>query len=77
MEFERLYEYDIPFIRRYMIDNKVIPTSNWDFENNELIDNKIPEFKTVSFDIEVYCHKEPDPKKDPIIMASFSSKDLV
>ncbi|MBA2862286.1 DNA-directed DNA polymerase [Methanococcus maripaludis] len=75
MEFEKLYEYDIPFIKRYLIDNSVIPTSNWDFENNSLIDNKIPEFKTVSFDIEVYCNKEPDPKKDPIIMASFSSKD--
>ncbi|WP_459201933.1 DNA-directed DNA polymerase [Methanococcus sp. CF] len=76
MEFERLYEYDIPFVRRYLIDNNIIPTSNWDFETNSLIDNKIPEFKTVSFDIEVYCHKAPEPKTDPIIMASFSSKDF-
>lgn len=76
MEFERLYEYDIPFVRRYLIDNSVIPTSTWDFDNNKKIDNKIPDFKTVSFDIEVYCNKEPNPKKDPIIMASFSSKDF-
>jgi len=74
MEFEKLYEYDIPFTKRYLVDSEVIPTTNWDFENKTLVDNKIPDLKTVSFDIEVYCEREPSPEKDPIIMASFSSK---
>ncbi len=69
---KEIYEHDIPFAKRYLIDKDIIPMTYWDFENNKPVSREIPKLKAVSFDIEVYNRDtEPDPERDPILMASF------
>ncbi len=69
---KEIYEHDIPFAKRYLIDNDIIPMVYWDFEKNKVVSKDIPKLNMVAFDIEVYNEgKEPNPNKDPIIMASF------
>lgn len=79
-EIGEIYEHDIPFTKRYLIDKNIIPTTyyhNFEDENRKIANNHIPELKTISFDMEVYCEgREPDPEKNPILMTSFCSKDL-
>ncbi|WP_421078227.1 DNA-directed DNA polymerase [Methanothermococcus sp. Ax23] len=79
-ELGEIYEHDIPFTKRYLIDKNIIPTTYYnDFEdeNRIIANNNLPELKTISFDMEVYCEgREPDPEKNPILMTSFCSKDL-
>lgn len=81
------YEYDIPFAKRYAIDNDLTPLTNYIFE---VYDNggrfsiksirpserkELPELNTMWFDIEVYNPLGiPRPKSDPVIMISFSYK---
>ncbi|ADG13898.1 DNA polymerase Pol2 [Methanocaldococcus infernus ME] len=65
-EFEKvkeIYEHDIPFAKRYMIDNDIVPMIYFDFEKKRVVSDKLPELKMVAFDIEVVDNK--------IIMASF------
>ncbi|MDK2791001.1 MAG: polymerase, archaea type [Methanothermococcus sp.] len=72
-----IYEHDIPFTKRYLIDSGIVPTAYFDFKNKKIINNNIPKLKAISFDMEVYCEGgEPDPEKDPILMTSFCSEDL-
>ncbi|ACX71955.1 DNA-directed DNA polymerase [Methanocaldococcus vulcanius M7] len=69
---KEIYEHDIPFAKRYLIDSDIVPMTYWDFENRKQVSIEIPKLKTVSFDMEVYNRDtEPDPEKDPILMASF------
>ncbi len=79
-ELGEVYEHDIPFTKRYLIDNDIVPTTYYyDFEDETrtIANNNLPELKTISFDMEVYCEgREPDPEKNPILMTSFCSKDL-
>ncbi|ABR56237.1 DNA polymerase Pol2 [Methanococcus aeolicus Nankai-3] len=62
------YEHDIPFTKRYLIDNN---------KNIDLLNyNNIPDLKAVSFDMEVHFKdREPEPEKDAILMTSFYSHD--
>ncbi len=80
-EIGEIYEHDIPFTKRYLIDNNVVPTTyyhNFEDKNRRTIaNNELPKLKAVSFDMEVYCEgREPEPEKNPILMTSFCSKDL-
>ncbi|WP_457611948.1 DNA polymerase domain-containing protein [Methanocaldococcus sp.] len=62
-EVKEIYEHDIPFAKRYMIDNNIVPLTYFDFDKKRVVDNKIPDLKMVAFDIETIDNK--------IIMASF------
>ncbi|WP_064496646.1 DNA polymerase domain-containing protein [Methanocaldococcus jannaschii] len=69
---KEIYEHDIPFAKRYLIDNEIIPMTYWDFENKKPVSIEIPKLKSVAFDMEVYNRDtEPNPERDPILMASF------
>ncbi|MEO2116793.1 MAG: DNA polymerase domain-containing protein [Methanocaldococcus sp.] len=69
---KEIYEHDIPFAKRYLIDNEIIPMTYWDFENKKPVSREIPKLKAVAFDMEVYNRDtEPNPERDPILMASF------
>ncbi len=79
-----VYEHDIPFVRRYLIDKKLIPLT-WVEIEGDTVDGvlKIRNFKPIGgkfnpvvlvFDIEVYNPKgAPRADKDPIIMISLAS----
>ena len=69
---KEIYEHDIPFAKRYLIDNEIIPMTYWDFEHKKPVSIEIPKLKAVAFDMEVYNRDtEPNPERDPILMASF------
>lgn len=83
---EEIYEYDILFVRRYLIDKGLIPLNYVDIEGEitkgKLLISKIspveeastPKLKVLAFDIEVYNPMgAPRPEKDPIIMVSMCS----
>ncbi|MCL2114936.1 MAG: DNA-directed DNA polymerase [Methanobrevibacter sp.] len=91
-------EHDIPFYRRYLIDNNVFPMSELEL-SGEIIDSyqtinsskdsmeiikidsppkmiggEFPDFRIMSFDLEVYNPKGmPDPQSNEIIMIGISS----
>jgi DNA polymerase I len=76
-----IFEHDILFVRRYLIDRGLVPL---DYVVAEVEDSNIktikstaePEEKlrTMAFDIEVFNPKgAPRPKQDPIIMVSLAS----
>ncbi len=82
-----IYEYDIPFTRRFLIDKNLIPAIHYEFElqkdddnllvnNFQINDNLDINLKILSFDIEVYCKAKPDSQKDPIIMIGISTNDF-
>ncbi|MBU7031339.1 MAG: ribonuclease H-like domain-containing protein [Theionarchaea archaeon] len=58
-----IHEHDIPFARRYLIDNDVYPLSGGSED----------QLTVLSFDIETYTETHPDPQKDPIIMISLAT----
>lgn len=60
-----IHEHDIPFARRYLIDNDVYPLSGGDEDQLTIL----------SFDIETYSETHPDPQKDPIIMISLATRE--
>ena len=60
----KIYEHDIPFARRYLIDNNVYPMTGDESG-----------ITVLSCDIETYTETHPDPKKDPIIMISVATKE--
>ncbi|MFQ5815634.1 MAG: 3'-5' exonuclease, partial [Candidatus Hydrothermarchaeaceae archaeon] len=80
-----IFEHDILFVRRYLLDHDLTPLSlvecegvekNGFIEVEELreIDGKMPRLKVLSFDIEVYNPKgAPREDRDPIIMVSMAS----
>lgn len=81
---DNIFEHDILFYRRYLMDKGIYPTGWVDVELNEdeplfisnirAIQGEIPELKILSFDTEIYNPKGmPRSKKDPIIMVSLAS----
>jgi DNA polymerase I len=60
----KIYEYDIPFARRYLIDNDIYPMSGDEGD-----------ITVLSMDIETYTETHPDARKDPIIMISLATKE--
>ncbi len=82
-----IYEYDIPFARRFLIDKNLIPAIHYNFEiekegeipiiNNFQIEGNLNlSLKVLAFDIEVYCKAKPDAQNDPIIMVGISTNDF-
>ena len=72
------YEHDIPFAKRYILDNCLEPMNGIELEiGKEGIEKvsvvNIPkeQFKAMAFDLETYSPgRFSDPKKDPILMIS-------
>lgn len=66
-DYCKIYEHDIPFARRYLIDNDIYPMAE-----------EIP-LSVLAFDIETYTETHPNSKKDPILMISVATdkKSLV
>ena len=58
-----IYEYDIPFAKRYLIDKGLIP-----MEGDE-------ELKLMSFDIETLYHEGEEFAEGPILMISYADED--
>ncbi len=83
-EMGSCYEYDIVFWKRYLIDNYISPLKGveveFDESTNGIVSIKEKELGNIdlsyiAFDIEVYNKNiETDPKKDPIIMISYSNE---
>ncbi len=84
MGFE-VYEHDILFVRRYLLDHDLTPLG-WaeckgkkkdrtvEAEEIRGVEGEMPRLKMLSFDIEVYNPKgAPREEKDPIIMISMAS----
>ena len=75
-----IYEHDIPFTKRYLIDNDIVPMTNYDDirkKDRKIVDENIPKLKSIAFDMEVYClGREPNHSDNPIIMTSFYSEDF-
>jgi len=82
-----IYEYDIPFARRFLIDKDLIPATEYNFDIEKegdisivkdfnIIETQKINFRPLAFDIEVYCKAKPDPEKDPIIMIGISTNDF-
>ncbi len=82
---EAIYEHDILFVRRYLIDKDLRPLT-WVEVEGEQVDGEMrvrgfrsmeaapPEMKVLAFDTEVYNPRgAPRPKTDPIIMVSLAS----
>lgn len=59
----KIYEHDIPFARRYLIDNDIYPMSG----DHDL--------RVLAFDIETYTETYPDSRKDPIIIMSLATNE--
>ncbi len=59
----KIYEHDILFARRYLIDNNIYPMTG------------DTELTVLSCDIETYTETHPNPKTEPIIMISLATKD--
>ena len=74
-------EHDIPFAKRWLLDNGLEPMNGIEFEaegkeakNFVVADVAAPDFKVGAFDLETYSPgRFSDPKKDPILMASFAT----
>ncbi len=79
------YEFDIPFAKRYVIDNDITPLANYEIEAEERGETlELKSMKSASnllavdlnvmwFDIEVYNPLGiPRPDRDPVIMISYS-----
>ncbi|MEM2908908.1 MAG: DNA-directed DNA polymerase [Candidatus Bilamarchaeaceae archaeon] len=74
------YEFEIPFVRRFLFDMQLTP--NWliRYEREGKIIRKIlscepvtPSLKTLAFDIETYNPLgTPRPKKDPVLIISYT-----
>ncbi len=58
-----IYEYDVPFAKRYLIDKGLIP-----MEGDE-------ELKMMSFDIETLYHEGEEFAEGPILMISYADKN--
>ncbi len=82
-----IYEYDIPFARRFLIDKNLVPAIYYNFEIEKegelsiikdfhITDNLNLSIKVLAFDIEVYCKAKPDAQNDPIIMIGISTNDF-
>lgn len=82
-KYAKIFEYDIPYVRRYLLDKNIPILTPVDVNTEErnkkeyFIDaiktpSEEPQLRVMSLDIETYCVNKgmPDAKKDPIIMIS-------
>ncbi len=82
-KYAKIFEYDIPYVRRYLLDKSIPILTPVDVHTEErdkkeyFIDAvkttaEEPQLRVMSLDIETYCVNKgmPDAKKDPIIMIS-------
>ncbi|RLG19332.1 DNA polymerase [Candidatus Micrarchaeota archaeon] len=77
-----IYEHDIPFARRYLMDRKISPFDEVEAECEGRIIRKIKkvgegtvQLRALAFDIETYNPRgEPDASKDPVIMISYAGE---
>ncbi len=76
-----VYEDDILYTRRYLVDKNLIPLNYMDFKADgsfvkeiRSTDRSEEDLRVMSFDIETYNPKgAPRPKEDPVIMVSLAS----
>ena len=74
-------EHDIPFAKRWLLDHELEPMNGAILEvegknvkKTELFEIAEPKFASAAFDLETYSPgRFSDPKKDPILMASFAT----
>ncbi len=83
-QYGECYEYDIPFAKRWSVDNDVEPLVNYEIKaiekegNLELVsftkkEESTADLNVMCFDIEVYNPVgSPRPRKDPVIMISYN-----
>ncbi|VVC04791.1 DNA polymerase [Candidatus Burarchaeum australiense] len=77
----RIYEYDIPFARRYLMDRKISPFDEVEAECAGKLIKAVKkvgegsaELRTAAFDIETYNPRgEPDATRDPVVMISHAN----
>ncbi|MEM4720276.1 MAG: 3'-5' exonuclease, partial [Candidatus Bilamarchaeaceae archaeon] len=75
------YEFDIPYVKRFLFDFQLTPLWVITYEREGKIikkiikcEEKIPLLKSMAFDIETYNPLGvPRPKKDPVIMVSYAN----
>ncbi|MEM4166549.1 MAG: DNA-directed DNA polymerase [Candidatus Bilamarchaeaceae archaeon] len=75
------YEFDIPYVKRFLFDFQLTPLWVITYEREGKIikkiikcEEKIPLLKSMAFDIETYNPLGvPRPKKDPVIMISYAN----
>lgn len=81
-QYGTCYEYDIPFAKRYSVDNQIVPLTYYKIEvsddehgfvSAQMDDEQSPvQLNIMCFDIEVYNPLGvPRTEKDPIIMISY------
>jgi DNA polymerase I len=78
-----MFEHDIPYARRWLMDKRVAPFDEVRFEVRragriiqkvERIGEGSTNLRKMAFDIETYNPRgEPDPQKDPIVMISYAN----
>ena len=83
-QYGECFEYDIPFAKRWSVDNDVEPLVNYEIKaiekegNLELVsftkkEESTADLNVMCFDIEVYNPVgSPRPRKDPVIMISYN-----
>ena len=82
-----IYEYDIPFSKRFLMDKNLVPSIHYNFDMEkegeypvvksfQITNNLNLSLKVLAFDIEVYCKAKPDAQNDPIIMMGISTNDF-
>lgn len=79
---EALFEFNIPYTKRYLLDKQLIPytLTEWTLTQDgrvktiESVEGDVPLLRTGSLDIETYgTHKIPLPEKDPIISVALNT----
>ncbi len=81
---EELYEYNIPYTKRYLIDKQLTPYENVEVQLTEKKEihsiknvpskNTLAELRLGAFDLEAYAPKKlPIPEKNPVISISIAS----
>ncbi|MEM4389478.1 MAG: DNA-directed DNA polymerase [Candidatus Micrarchaeia archaeon] len=81
-EIGEVFEHDIPFARRYLIDRGLTPLNEITFERKGRTITHIlgqreaaPAFRMLAFDIETYNPQgTPREEKDPVIMISYAGE---
>ncbi len=83
-QYGECYEYDIPFAKRWSVDNDVEPLANYQIkalDRDGMLEvvsftrkeEGAPNLNVMCFDIEVYNPLgSPRPRKDPVIMISYN-----
>ncbi len=79
--YGEVYEHQIPFILRYLLDKKIKPTSLVKVEHNGKVVSSIeaieaapiPQLRVLACDIETYTVGQINPSKGPCLMISYAT----